>query len=99
VGTSVDADLAANVTPCGSVAFRSGSGQDIIEAILTVPAAIAVRARSASTLVRGTSWENSAPTAGRLLAALPEARRYLGRLAVEAWEGAIAHAQRARRLV
>ena len=99
MSTSLDANLATNVTSRGSIALRSGSEQDIIEAIPTVASAIAVHASSASELVRGAGWENSAPIAERLQAARPEARRYLGRLAAEAWEGAIADAQRERRLV
>jgi len=83
----------------GTVALGGGSEKDIIDGILTLPAAIAVRDPSTAALFRSAGRETLAQIAVLLQAALPEAECYLDRLAAETEAEAIANAQHPERLL
>jgi geranylgeranyl pyrophosphate synthase len=76
----------------GTTALGGGSEKDIIDGILTLPAAIAIRDPATAALFRISGREDLGPIAERLQAALPEAEIYLDRLADEATDEATRHA-------
>jgi geranylgeranyl pyrophosphate synthase len=83
----------------GTTALGGGSEKDIVDGILTLPAAIAMRDPATALLLRDVRTETFGETARRLRAALPEAETYLDRLAAEAEEEAIRNAPYPDRLV
>jgi geranylgeranyl pyrophosphate synthase len=83
----------------GTTALGGGSEKDIVDGILTLPAAIAMRDPATALLLRAVDAANFGETAGRLRAALPEAEAYLDRLAGEAEDEAIRNAAYPERLV
>jgi geranylgeranyl pyrophosphate synthase len=83
----------------GTTALGGGSEKDIIDGILTLPAAIAMRDPATALLLRDVRPETFDRTARRLRAALPEAETYLDRLAKEAEEEALRNAPYPARLV
>jgi geranylgeranyl pyrophosphate synthase len=83
----------------GTTALGGGSEKDIIDGILTLPAAIAMREPATAVLLREARPGTFGETADRLHAALPEAESYLDRLASEAEAEALSNASYAERLV
>jgi geranylgeranyl pyrophosphate synthase len=83
----------------GTTALGGGSEKDIVDGILTLPAAIAMRDPATALLLRDVGPATFGETAHRLRAALPEAEAYLDRLAGEAHEQAMRHAAYPQRLV
>jgi geranylgeranyl pyrophosphate synthase len=83
----------------GTTALGGGSEKDILDGILTLPAAIAMRDPATALLLREVSPATFGETAHRLRAALPEAEAYLDRLAAEAEEQALRYAAYPQRLV
>jgi geranylgeranyl pyrophosphate synthase len=83
----------------GTTALGGGSEKDILDGILTLPAAIAMRDPASALLLREVRPETYAETARRLQAALPEAEAYLNRLANETEHEALRHAPYPARLV
>jgi geranylgeranyl pyrophosphate synthase len=83
----------------GTTALGGGSEKDIVDGILTLPAAIAMRDPATAVLLRDVRPATFGETAHRLRAALPEAEAYLDRLAREAEEEALRHAAYPQRLV
>jgi geranylgeranyl diphosphate synthase type I len=83
----------------GTTALGGGSEKDIIDGILTLPAAIAMRDPATALLLRDVRPATFGETAQRLRAALPEAEAYLDRLAAEAEDEAVANAPYPARLV
>jgi geranylgeranyl pyrophosphate synthase len=83
----------------GTTALGGGSEKDIVDGILTLPAAIAMRDPATALLLRDVRTATFAETAQRLRAALPEAEAYLDRLAAEAEDEAIGNAPHPARLV
>ncbi len=83
----------------GTNALGGGSEKDIVDGILTLPAAIAMRDPATALLLRDVSRETFGETASRLRAALPEAEVYLDRLAGEAEYEAVRNAPYPARLV
>lgn len=65
----------------GSTALGGGGKEDLRDGILTLPAAIAVRDPAMAALFRGPLNGNAARFQANLAGALPEAERYLDRLA------------------
>jgi geranylgeranyl pyrophosphate synthase len=78
----------------GTVALGGGSEKDIIDGILTLPAAIATRDPVTAALFRTAGPQNADEIAVGLRDALPEAEAYLDRLANEAESEARANAPR-----
>jgi geranylgeranyl pyrophosphate synthase len=76
----------------GTTALGGGSEKDIVDGILTLPAAIAVRDPVTATLFRAGDRADIGRIAARLQEALPEAEAYLDRLADEATAEATEHA-------
>lgn len=68
----------------GTTALGGGSEKDIIDGILTLPAAIAIRDPATAAMFRSGAREDLGSIAERLQAALPEAEIQLDRLADEA---------------
>jgi geranylgeranyl diphosphate synthase type I len=68
----------------GTAALGGGSEKDLIDGIVTLPAAIAIRDPATAALFRTGARDDLDPIAERLQAALPEAEIYLDHLAVEA---------------
>ena len=68
----------------GTVALGGGSEKDIIDGILTLPAAIAIRDPETAVLFRAAGPATADAIAERLHASLSEAEAYLDRLAAEA---------------
>lgn len=68
----------------GSVALGGGSERDIIDGIVTLPAAIALRDPETAVLFRNAGPKTLEDIRERLRAALPEAEAYLDRVAEEA---------------
>src|SRR5262249_18781555 len=68
----------------GTTALGGGSEKDIVDGILTLPAAIAMRDPRTVLLLRDVRPATVEETAKRLRGALPEAESYLDRLAGEA---------------
>ena len=83
----------------GTTALGGGSEKDIVDGILTLPAAIAMRDPATALLLRDVRPATFGETAQRLRAALPEAEAYLDRLAGEAEEEAVRNAPYPARLV
>lgn len=83
----------------GTTALGGGSEKDIVDGILTLPAAIAMRDPATAVLLREVSPGTFGETARRLRAALPEAESYLDRLADEAEDEAVRNAPSPDRLV
>jgi geranylgeranyl diphosphate synthase type I len=83
----------------GATALGGGSEKDILDGILTLPAAIAMRDPATALLLRDVRPQAFGETVVRLQAALPEAEAYLDRLASEAEEEAVRHARYPKRLV
>jgi geranylgeranyl pyrophosphate synthase len=77
----------------GSVALGGGSEKDIIDGILTLPAAIAIRDPVTATMFRSGAREDLPAIAERLQAALPDAELQLDRLAEEATLEAVRQAR------
>jgi geranylgeranyl pyrophosphate synthase len=78
----------------GTVALGGGSEKDIIDGILTLPAAIATRNPQTAALFRTAGPANADEIADRLRESLAEAESYLDRLAEEAETEARRHARR-----
>lgn len=76
----------------GSTALGGGSEKDIVDGILTLPAAIATRDPQAALLFRNAGPATFAKIAHKLRKSLPEAETYLDRLAEEAEAEAREHA-------
>ena len=83
----------------GATALGGGSEKDIIDGILTLPAAIAMRDPAAAVLLRDVRPGTFDETARRLRTALPEAEVYLDRLLSEAEAEAMRNAPYPQRLV
>ena len=83
----------------GATALGGGSEKDIIDGILTLPAAIAMRDPAAAVLLRDVRPGTFDETARRLRTALPEAEAYLDRLLSEAEAEAMRNAPYPQRLV
>jgi geranylgeranyl pyrophosphate synthase len=83
----------------GTTALGGGSEKDIIDGILTLPAAIAVRDPVTAALFRAGERSELGRIAERLQAALPEAEGYLDRLADEAVAEAAKNADDPRPLI
>jgi geranylgeranyl pyrophosphate synthase len=83
----------------GTTALGGGSEKDILDGILTLPAAIAMRDASAAALFRNAGPATFAPIARALRSALPEAEAYLDRLEREAEREARTHAAYPARVV
>jgi geranylgeranyl diphosphate synthase type I len=83
----------------GTTALGGGSEKDIVDGILTLPAAIAMRDPATALLLRDVGPATFAETAQRLRAALPEAEAYLDRIAAEAEDEAVRNAAYPARLV
>ena len=77
----------------GTAALGGGSEKDILDGILTLPAAIATRDAFTARLFRTAGPEHLGDIAERLRAALPEAEAYLDRLAREAESEAVENAR------
>jgi geranylgeranyl pyrophosphate synthase len=84
---------------CGTAALGGGSEKDILDGILTLPAAIAMRDPAGALILRDPRPETYEETVARLQAALPEAEAYLDRLAEEAEHEALHNAPYPARLV
>jgi hypothetical protein len=82
-----------------SAALGGGKKEDVIDGILTLPAAIATRDPATALLFREASLDNSREITRRLKLALPEAEKYLDRLAAEAEAEALAQARYPERLI
>jgi geranylgeranyl pyrophosphate synthase len=76
----------------GTTALGGGSEKDIVDGILTLPAAIAMRSPGTTILFRNASSGTFARIAGVLREALPEAEAYLDRLLAEARDEAVREA-------
>jgi geranylgeranyl pyrophosphate synthase len=76
----------------GTTALGGGSEKDIVDGILTLPAAIATRDPQAALLFRNAGPATFTRIAEALRESLPEAEAYLDRLAAEAEAEALAHA-------
>ena len=83
----------------GSTALGGGSEKDIVDGILTLPAAIAMRDPGAAHLFRNAGPGTFHKIAQALRKALPEAEAYLDRLAAEAEAEARQYAAHPARLV
>jgi geranylgeranyl pyrophosphate synthase len=83
----------------GTTALGGGSEKDILDGILTLPAAVAMRRPSVALLFRNAGPATFARIAEELRAALPEAEAYLDRLAHEAEVEATRRAAHAGRLI
>jgi geranylgeranyl pyrophosphate synthase len=83
----------------GTAALGGGSEKDILDGILTLPAAIAMRDPATAVLLRDVRPETYGETATRLQAALPESEAYLDRVAEEAEHEALRSAPYPARLV
>ena len=77
----------------GTTALGGGSEKDIVDGILTLPAAIAIREPATAAMFRAGAREDLGRIAERLQGALPEAEIYLDGLAHEAAAEATAHAK------
>lgn len=83
----------------GAAALGGGKKEDVIDGILTLPAAIATRDPETALLFREASIANSSEITRRLKLALPEAEKYLDKLAAEAEAEALAQARFPERLI
>ena len=83
----------------GTTALGGGSEKDIVDGILTLPAALAMRHTGTAILFRNAGPSTFARITRALREALPEAEAYLDRLLGEAESEATANAARPERLV
>jgi len=83
----------------GTTALGGGKKEDVVDGILTLPAAIATRDLKTALLFRNASLENAAEIMDQLMLALPEAESYLDKIAAEAETEALANARFPERLV
>ena len=83
----------------GTTALGGGSEKDIVDGILTLPAAIALRRPGTALLFRNAGPSTFTRIASALREALPEAETYLDRLLAEAEAEAVANADRPDRIV
>jgi geranylgeranyl pyrophosphate synthase len=83
----------------GTTALGGGKEEDIVDGILTLPAAIAVRDPETALLFRKNDPANFGAMAKKLLEALPEAEAYLDKIAAEAETEALANARFPERLI
>ena len=83
----------------GATALGGGSESDIVEGILTLPAAIAIRDPAVAAMFRNAGRETYADIADHQRAALPEAEAYLDTLVAEAEAEANANAAHPERLL
>ena len=83
----------------GTTALGGGSEKDIVDGILTLPAAIAMRDPGTALLFRNAGPGTFRKIAQALRKALPEAETYLDRLSAEAEAEAMQHAAHPTRLV
>lgn len=83
----------------GSTALGGGSEKDIVDGILTLPAAVAMRNAGTALLFRNAGPGTFLRIARALREALPEAEAYLDRLAAEAEAEALRHAPHPARLL
>jgi geranylgeranyl pyrophosphate synthase len=82
-----------------TAALGGGKKEDVIDGILTLPAAIATRDPETALLFREASLDNASEITRRLKLALPEAEQYLDKLATEAEAEALAQARFPERLI
>lgn len=82
-----------DVADVRGTAALGGGEKDIDDGILTLPAAIATRDPEAALLFRNHSSENRAALTEKLVLALPEAEKYLDKIAAEAEVEALANAR------
>jgi geranylgeranyl pyrophosphate synthase len=83
----------------GATALGGGKKEDVVDGILTLPAAIATRDLTTALLFRNASQENAAEIMDQLMLALPEAESYLDKIAAEAETEALANARFPERLI
>jgi geranylgeranyl pyrophosphate synthase len=83
----------------GTAALGGGKKEDVIDGILTLPAAIATRDLNTALLFRNASSENAAEITERLMMALPDAELYLDKVAAEAETEALQNARFPERLL
>ena len=83
----------------GTAALGGGGKEDLRDGILTLPAALAVRDPRTAALFRAPVNGDAKLFRSRLAAALPEAERYLDRLAAAAITEARRHAVHPDRLI
>jgi geranylgeranyl pyrophosphate synthase len=83
----------------GTTALGGGSEKDIVDGILTLPAAVAMRSPGTALLFRNAGPGTFLRIAQALREALPEAEAYLDRLAAEAEAEALRHAAHPARLL
>ena len=83
----------------GATALGGGKKEDVVDGILTLPAAIATRDLNTALLFRNASPENAAEITEQLMLALPEAESYLDKIAAEAEKEALANARFPERLI
>ncbi len=83
----------------GTTALGGGKTEDVVDGILTLPAAIATRDLNTALLFRNASLENAAEIVDQLILALPEAESYLDKIAAEAETEALANARFPERLI
>lgn len=83
----------------GTTALGGGSEKDIVDGILTLPAAVAMRNPGTALLFRNAGPSTFLKIARALRDALPEAEAYLDRLAAEAEAQALRHAAHPDRLI
>ena len=83
----------------GCAALGGGKKEDVIDGILTLPAAIATRDLNTALLFRNASLENASEITDQLMLALPEAENYLDKIAAEAEREALANARFPERLI
>ncbi len=83
----------------GCAALGGGKKEDVVDGILTLPAAIATRDLNTALLFRNASLENASEITDQLMLALPEAEDYLDKIAAEAEREALANARFPERLI
>lgn len=83
----------------GTTALGGGSEKDIVDGILTLPAAVAIRSPGTALLFRNAGPNTFLKIARALRDALPEAEAYLDRLAAEAEAEALRHAAHPGQLI
>lgn len=83
----------------GAAALGGGKKEDVIDGILTLPAAIATRDLKTAILFRNASAENAAEITEQLMLALPEAEAYLDKVAAETETEALQNARFPERLL
>jgi geranylgeranyl pyrophosphate synthase len=83
----------------GCAALGGGKKEDVVDGILTLPAAIATRDLNTALLFRNASLENASEITDQLMLALPEAENYLDKIAAEAEGEALANARFPERLI